>query len=204
MNFFFIVGTVLLGSVAFAQEPTNNPLQDAYYIINSYHRMYEGTMDNVRFYLADTGKNIIDDCTNIVTDVIAAWDSRKASCPNWTSRNTEAIGAALRDCANICAYAVYDIQGEVYDETEEMQRYSLSMQTSVMRELREFNILENYSDFVDHFVQTVVDEAYDRLEHHYVPRLEDALQAILDAETAQPQQTQACVNAISRKFMAMC
>uniref|UniRef100_A0A1B0ESP1 Putative conserved secreted protein n=1 Tax=Lutzomyia longipalpis TaxID=7200 RepID=A0A1B0ESP1_LUTLO len=201
MNFFLrlIVGSVLLGSVALAQ----NPLQDAYYIIHSYHRMYEGTKDNVRFYMADTSRNILDDCMEIVASEIESWSNRVATCKNWSPRNTEAIGNALRDCAMQASQTVYNIHNNVYDELEAMQEESVQLQFAVVRHLRNFNILEDYADFVEDF-QSVVNVAYDRLEHHFVPRLEDALEPILEAESTLPQQTQTCVNAISRKFRSLC
>ncbi|GAB0092514.1 hypothetical protein DMENIID0001_075130 [Sergentomyia squamirostris] len=204
MKFFLgIVVLSVLGSGVFSQDPSGNPLQDAYYVINSYHRMYEGTKDNVRFYMSDTSKTIIDELVQIVTNEIGRWNGRKQTCANLTPRNTEAIGNALRDCAWNAADALYDIHNNVYAELEDMQEESLSLQFSVMHRLRNFDILANYNDFYDDF-QNVVDQAYDRLEHHFIPRLEAALEPLFAAETTLAPQTQTCVNAISRQFSALC
>ncbi|XP_055716122.1 uncharacterized protein LOC129809967 [Phlebotomus papatasi] len=201
MNYFLgiIIGSVLLGSVAIAQ----NPLQDAYYVINSYHRMYEGTQDSARFYMADTARPILEECVQIVSDEIERWDSRKLSCRNLTPRNTEEIGNALKDCAMEAAQVIYDVQENVYMELEEMQQESLQLQLSVMRRLSEFDILRNYMDFVEDFM-TVVNEAYNRLENHFVPVLEEALEPLFAAESTLAQQTQTCVDAISRRFRNLC
>ncbi|XP_055716120.1 uncharacterized protein LOC129809964 [Phlebotomus papatasi] len=202
MNFFLgiIVGSVLLGTVAIAQE---HPLEEANEYIQSYHRLYEGTKDNVRFYMADTSRPILDQCVQIVSDEIERWDSRKLSCRNLTPRNTEEIGDALRDCASEAAETIYAIQNNVYMELEEMQRESVQLQFTVMRMLIDFNLLRNYMYFLDEFM-TILNDAYNRLQNHFVPVLEEALEPLLAAEGTLPQQTQACVDAISRRFRNLC
>lgn len=155
MKYLVAIALLLLGSVM-GQQPTGNPVADVQIYAEAIHQMYEGTFDNVRYYVTSILRVQNDALLQIALDEMNAWnaDGRKTAdeqvSDNLGPRNTQAMGETFRSCLQETSETLNERVIAIFEEIERGRAISTHLQTIANFGLVDFNLFQYYFNYYDY------------------------------------------------------
>ncbi|GAB0090770.1 hypothetical protein DMENIID0001_055330 [Sergentomyia squamirostris] len=133
---------VFLACLTVCGSQLTNPLTDAYLAVGQIFYIQQILMQNTLDYMNFLTRTIADSMLEKVTNEIY----------NWTQGVSEDIGENLRACTLLPTSSVFDLNQAIYEEWEMAEEEGQHLQFIVMRQLKNFDLINDYEAFYDQAV----------------------------------------------------